>query len=437
MSVPSLGGGRYSIVAVDFKTRYILHDVLRHKSEAPKSFKHFLIQIRDLCYLVQRVRVDNDSVLLSVEFTSLLDEFGIALQQTAPFTHWQHGRIERQWGTLIPMALAMIHGAGLDRSYCALAMHAATCIRNRVWGNGADGVPYPLVTDLPPNISRLRVFGCPCYVHIDKQLRRKLDDRAWKGVFVGYALDSPAYLAWNPTTRRMVRSRNVEFDELATVGSIVIGKRFFHETSEDSDNNDGATVKPREDTADSQSGEQEASPQSAVQVEDIQLGEPEQQPPCQSERASRPSKQWWVVERPFANIASTNGINVPASYKQALRSAEWSHWQEAIDTEYKSLQERQTWSLVVKPAGRKIVDSKWVFKIKRNSDGTIARYKARFVARGFTQEHGIDYTETFAPTVKFSTIRVIQHLQRTMTGRLSSSTQRHYFYLQSSKRRFT
>jgi NAD dependent epimerase/dehydratase family enzyme len=77
-----------------------------------------------------------------------------------------------------------------------------------------------------------------------------------------------------------------------------------------------------------------------------------------------------------------------------LRSAEWSHWQEAIDTEYKSLQERQTWSLVVKLAGRKIVDNKWVFKIKR----TIARYKARLVARGFTQEHGIDYTAKFSGT---------------------------------------
>ena len=87
MSVPSLGGGRYSNATVDFKTRYILHDVLRHKSEAPKSFKRFLIQIRDLGYLVQRVRVDNDSLFLSVEFTSLLDEFGIALQRTAPYAH--------------------------------------------------------------------------------------------------------------------------------------------------------------------------------------------------------------------------------------------------------------------------------------------------------------------------------------------------------------
>jgi hypothetical protein len=54
-----------------------------------------------------------------------------------------------------------------------------------------------------------------------------------------------------------------------------------------------------------------------------------------------------------------------ASYKQALRIAESEYWQAAIDTKYKSLQERQTWSLVVKHVGRKIVDIKWVFKVKR------------------------------------------------------------------------
>jgi hypothetical protein len=113
------------------------------------------------------------------------------------------------------------------------------------------------------------------------------------------------------------------------------------------------------------------------------------------------------VQQPSANIASTDNISVPASYKQALSDTESDHWKVAIDTEYISLKERQTRSLVVKPVGRKIVNNKWVFKIERNSDGTIARYKARLVARGFTQEHGIDYTETFAPTVKFSKIQVI------------------------------
>jgi hypothetical protein len=218
---------------------------LRHKVETPQLLKLFLIQIRDMGYRVHRARVDNDFVLLSVEFTSLLDEFGIALQRIAPYAHWQHGRVERQCGTFVPMALAMIHGAGLDRCYWAMAMHAATYIRNRVWSDGANGMPYQLVTGLPPVLKYLRVFGCPCYVHIDKHLRRKLDDRDWKGVFVGYALDSPVYLIWNPRTQRLVRSRNVVFDELSTVGFTVMGESIMplvHVNCDDSDHEGGVAM---------------------------------------------------------------------------------------------------------------------------------------------------------------------------------------------------
>jgi hypothetical protein len=120
-------------------------------------------------------------------------------------------------------------------------------------------MPYQLVTGLLPDLDRLRVFGFPCFVHNDEQLCRKLDDRAWKGVFVGYALDTPAYLFWNPRTQRLVRSRNVKFDELAVVSSTVMGGKMqsLHENDYDSDAYDhGATVQPYEDQASSQSGEQ-------------------------------------------------------------------------------------------------------------------------------------------------------------------------------------
>jgi hypothetical protein len=60
----------------------------------------------------------------------------------------------------------------------------------------------------------MRVFGCPAYVHVDKSQRRKLDDRAWTGIFVGYASESPAWLVYNPATRRVVSSRNVVFDHV-------------------------------------------------------------------------------------------------------------------------------------------------------------------------------------------------------------------------------
>ncbi len=57
------------------------------------------------------------------------------------------------------------------------------------------------------------MFGCHVFVHIDASRRRKLEDKAWKGIFVGYAFDSPALLIFNPTTRKVVQSRNVIFTE--------------------------------------------------------------------------------------------------------------------------------------------------------------------------------------------------------------------------------
>ena len=72
--------------------------------------------------------------------------------------------------------------------------------------------------------------------------------------------------------------------------------------------------------------------------------------------------------------------------------------------------QRKTWELVSLPAGRKTVRCKWVFKKKMNADGTVARYKARLCAKGFTQQYGLDYVDTFSPTVSFTTLRLLFQL---------------------------
>jgi histone deacetylase 1/2 len=78
--------------------------------------------------------------------------------------------------------------------------------------------------------------------------------------------------------------------------------------------------------------------------------------------------------------------------------------------EFDALQRNQTWELVPRPPHANVITGKWVFKNKLLPDGTLERYKARWVVRGFHQRAGIDFIYTFAPSIKPSTIRTVLHL---------------------------
>eukprot|EP00873_Tetraselmis_striata_P036786 jgi/Tetstr1/457050/TSEL_043713.t1 len=94
-----------------------------------------------------------------------------------------NGLQERMWLTLSEMTVAMLLHAGLGREFWALAFCAAMHIRNNVYSRGVGSVPYRRHTGKTPDVAGLRVFGCPAYVHVDAGNRRKLDAKAFRGVF--------------------------------------------------------------------------------------------------------------------------------------------------------------------------------------------------------------------------------------------------------------
>lgn len=94
----------------------------------------------------------------------------------------------------------------------------------------------------------------------------------------------------------------------------------------------------------------------------------------------------------------------PKSLKEMHNSPEWSEWEKAIQTELEQLEHMETWELVDLPEGRSAIDNKWVFVCKYGKDGKLEKYKARRVAKAYSQKPGMDYTDTFSPVVRLETI---------------------------------
>ena len=78
--------------------------------------------------------------------------------------------------------------------------------------------------------------------------------------------------------------------------------------------------------------------------------------------------------------------------------------------EYQSIMKNDVWEIVPKLEGKSLVSSRWIYKIKHIVDGSIEKYKTRFVARGFSQKEGIDYEETFALVARYTSIKTIMAL---------------------------
>jgi hypothetical protein len=102
--------------------------------------------------------------------------------------------------------------------------------------------------------------------------------------------------------------------------------------------------------------------------------------------------------------------DTPSTIEEAYSSPDANFWKEAIRIEMDSIMSNATWEIVERPYRCKPIGSKWVFKKKLRSDGTIERYKATLVIKGYSQKEGEDFFDTYSPVARLTTIRVLLSL---------------------------
>jgi hypothetical protein len=265
-----------------------------------------------------------------------------------------------------------------------------------------------------PSVEHLRIFGCPVYIHVPKDKRKKLEPSGKKGIFVGYSDTSKAYKIYVPGQQTVEIIRDLTFDE----------KIAFKKSIEDSmdSNNEEEHEDLKEESTCSPEHPSEEPDQPLEPVEPVVVPKNKKRPAWlgstlqEAERHKAPSGTFRESKRPkrFSSYATlmTSLINAkPSTFEEAVKKKEWK---EAMMEEYQSVMKNDVWEIVPRPEGKFVVTSKWVYKIKHVVDGSIDKYKARFVARGLSQQEGEDYDEMFSPVARYTSIRAIISLAASM-----------------------
>ena len=402
-------GFRYAIVFTDDYSGVVFVYFLKSKSDAVEATERFLADSAPFGK-VKCLRSDNGTEYTSQAYKSLLKRHCIRHEMSAPYSPHQNGTAERHWRTLFEMGRCLLMQANLAKEFWPYAVLTVAYIRNRCYSCRLEQTPYFALTGRKPDLSNMRVFGSECYAY--KQDKRKLDARCTKGIFLGYDRGSPAYLVYFPDTGKVMKHRVVKFlKSNRCVREQQTQTGMLYNEDDDfviGDNSTNDVEQPVEE------------PRESVPVQGDFMSEPVAGRYPRRERKPPAHLADYATGHDFENDNDDDQVMFtidycykvcafPQNYKEAIESPESLHWKNAMKEEMNSLKENNTFTLTTLPEGRKLVGGRWVYTVKENPNGS-KTYKARYVAKGYSQVKNVDYQETFAPTANFTSVRTVMQL---------------------------
>ena len=414
---------------------------------------------------------DKGGEYMSREFEAFCIDHGIQRQHSVRNRPQQNGVAERANRTMEEGIISMLYESGMPPSFWGEALSSFIHIHNRVTTTALPGsTPHEAFLGIKPDVSMLRVWGCTAYVLIQKDKRPlgSLGSHMEKCVLIGYPQGYKAWKFYNPETKKVIISERADFDEqlflnkrhslpplpsprleslLEPSPPVVQLPDILDDALDDSNcsqqpvhggekpmHSEQPPVRP--ETPPSPSFFMTAPTLSSPPVSSSSSPAPViEPPPTRPQRHRRPREEWlseqWVVPERYRQFreptpalpssdeednsddpldllnAHSASVSEPTSYKQSQLRPDGDSWHKACEEEMQAHKLNGTWQIVKLPPGKRAIGSRWFMKVKYNADGSLDRYKARLVAKGYSQRPGFDFKETFAPTVRYTTIRTI------------------------------
>lgn len=432
---PDLQQNRYAIHFTEVSTRYKCIYFMKLKSEAVDKIEEFNTWLTSCGFRLRELRCDNGGEYVNDTVTSYA-KGKFLLRTTPPYTPEANGISERFNRLLCERTRAMLKSAELPKFLWSYAMKTIVYIYNRIpnLNNSRQFSPYEGLFGKNPDLSHLRIFGCTAFAYNFSPTRRKLDDRAIKGIFVGYDEKSSAFNIYVPEKRKVMKSGHVVFREgiNPTAGHVSDGADIDDWSLLPDSNCQNEEITIPITTSGEMSIDNVCSESLNASATDENLS---LLPPTANEMPNTRGKNkrnlsallTSVDEIPIIELREDRVMNLialatkllksdgelhnivcePSTYDEAVNSAQGQEWINAINEELTSIYANNVWHAISNiPENARIMSTKWLFRIKW-AQGVIERFKARLCVRGFEQIEGIDYHDIFAPVIRLTSLRIL------------------------------
>ncbi|GBM89945.1 Retrovirus-related Pol polyprotein from transposon TNT 1-94 [Araneus ventricosus] len=263
--------------------------------------------------------------------------------------------------------------------------------------------PMELWNGKKPSVRHVKPFGCVAFYKVFDNKRHKLQPKSKKGVFVGYSRNRKAYRICDIEERQIHETSDVVFDETKNgYAQKELPKNTENYTQIEyiwSNPENQQTDEPTNQTVIQEQIEGTVS----TEINDDLTTDDEDD--GNQNISNRPVKNRRLPSRYEDYEVYAVSDATPETYEDAAVSQEKDKWKDAMDKEINSFEMHNLWEEVERPQNKKVVKSRWVYKIKKLDDEKL--YKARLVAVGCGQRQGIDFEESFSPVMKWDSLRIL------------------------------